>query len=572
MIMIVPLKLLNFITSKDKSLVVFAIIIASLLSGCSRPLPPEEQRVQFCQTVESINAGSVDTTGLGELAGHALVLQRLLDVAPDEIEDDMAMVHNTFESWAAAVSGEHKMMNTFEVINDPSLVGAEGRIADYIADGCGIRFGDGSYNEAPRTVSQEYRRDRKRVAQGDICAGWPLGSSPINGNNFPYLPDISGANYFGQAFIMARGASLLSGIFARYNFFAVEPGSRVELRGQYPCARYFAYHPNDMDLNNLKTLRDVDLDPDEGSVNPFRQIPEPGSNNYYTAKLVFTAPPENPEPNTTYVGAKKDGKTTNRLVFNMLRLYASDVGNSPNSGGVPLPALTIYDADGEITDHFDECDLYAPENEPLRSDLQFPILPIADHLARNPPIWSMSSNFDAPSDTMANADAQYATTYYSRRFGDVYVVRAKYMTAPNTRAGEPHSTQGKDIRLYTLCTYNIWTGSAIQCMLESELEVDNDGYYTLVISDEEHRPQNLAEQHATWIDSGPYLDGQLKYRFVYRENPKVEAIAQGLSGRPVAAELRPYVPVSVPCTRATFEAGGWESCYATNQRALGLKP
>ena len=239
-----------------------------------------------------------------------------------------------------------------------------------------------------------------------------------------------------------------------------------------------------------------------------------------------------------------------------------------NSGGVPLPEVTIYDADGEVTHHFEECDLYAPGNPRLQTELLFPALPIADHRSTNPPYWSTSSNFNAPSDTMANADVQYLATVYSRRFGDIFLVRAKFLTAPNTREGEPHSAKDRDVRLYTLCTYNIWAGSAIDCMLENEMRVDSDGYYTLVISDESNRPNNLTAESATWIDWGPYLDGQLSYRHVYRENPIVQQIARGVLGKSVSDAARPYVPIAIPCTRETFDAGGWSACKASIAAAL----
>lgn len=527
--------------------VLVAMILGFLslgLTACAPTQTAEEQRIAFCETLTSVNTGAIDTARLTELAGHARVLKTLLDVAPDVIADDMEQFHGVFESWAMAVSGEHEMRDTFEELQDPSLASAQGRIGDYIADQCGMRLGDGRYLEAPRVSGQE------------ICPAWPRIGSPLTFNNFPNLPDISGANYFANDFFMSSlGISV-------NNAFPVEPGGWVELRGQYPRARYFAYHPNDMDLNNLKTLRDIDLDPDPGSVNPFREIPDPGSKNYYTAKLVFTATPDKPEPNTSYVGTKKDGKTTNRYLINLLRLYASDIGDGANSGGVPLPAVTIYDADGKVSQHFDECDLYAVENERLKSDLLFPALPIADHRAHNPPYWSTSSNFDAPSDTLANADVQYLATVYSQRYGDIFVVRAKFLTAPNTREGEPHSIKGKDVRLYTLCTYNIWAGSAVDCMLDNELRVDDQGYYTLVVSDLEHRPENLEQQHATWIDWGPYLDGQLSYRHVYRENPIVAAIARAVLGDSVSDAVRPYVPIAQPCTQKVFESGGWKACRA----------
>lgn len=523
-----------------------AAALIALSVACTAERSPDEQRAVFCEALDRVNAGEVETAGLPELAGHAEVLGTLVDVAPDAIADDLAQLHGVFESWARVISGEHTMLDTFDELTDPSLATAQGRIGDYMAEHCGLRLGDGQYNAAPRPSAQ------------DICPGWPRVGSPLTINNFPNLPDISGANYFGNDFLMSSVGLSVNGAFP------VEWGGRVELRGRYPRSRYFAYHPNDMDLNNLETLRDVDLEPNPGSINPYRELAEPGRPNYYTARLVFTGRPENPEPNTSYVGMKKDGETTNRYLINMLRLYASDIGDGANSGGVPLPEVTIYDADGEVTHHFEECDLYAPGNEPLRSELRFPALPIADHRGANPPYWSTSSNFGAPSDTMANADVQYLLTVYSRRFGDIFVVRAKFLTAPDTRSGEPHSADDKDVRLYTLCTYNIWAGSAIDCMLDNELRVDEDGYYTLVISDAERRPGNLAAESATWIDWGPYLDGQLSYRYVYRENEMVQQIARGVLGKSVDADMRPYVPVAIPCTKATFEAGGWAACEAAN--------
>ncbi|MCZ6831861.1 MAG: hypothetical protein O7F73_20165 [Gammaproteobacteria bacterium] len=517
------------------------------VAGCGSSGTPEEQAQLFCDTLERVNSGGMNTDSLPELAGHAKVLRTLLDVAPAVIEGDLRQFHAIFASWAGAVSGDNPMLQTFRELSDPSLAGAEGRIGDYIADACGLRIGDGSYVEADRPSAQ------------DICPGWPRIGSPLTFNNFPNLPDISGANYFANDFMMSRVGLALG------DAFAVEPGGWVELHGQYPRARYFAYHPNDFDLNNLKTLRDVDLDPDPGSVNPFREVPAPGSKNYYTAKLVFTAAPDAPESNTSYVGVKKDGESSNRYLFNMLRLYASDIGDGPNSGGVPLPAVTIYAADGSVSQHFEECDLYAEGRPLLKTDLKFPELPIADHRARRTPVWSSSSNFDAPSDTLANADVQYLSTVYSRRFGNIFVLRAKYLTAPNTRSGEPVSTPGYDVRLYTLCNYNIWAGNAIDCMLDTELKVGDDGYYTLVISDQENRPGNLAAEQATWMDWGPFLDGQISFRHVFRENPRVSEIAAALDGTAVSESTQPYVPIALPCNTSTFEQGGWEACLGAHR-------
>lgn len=68
------------------------------------------------------------------------------------------------------------------------------------------------------------------------------------------------------------------------------------------------------------------------------------------------------------------------------------------------------------------------------------------------------------------------------------------------------------------------------------------------------------QQQATWMDWGPYPDGQLSFRHVFRENPRVAEIATALVGGTVSAGALPYVPIAKPCTREVFERGGWPAC------------
>ena len=508
----------------------------------------------FCEALAGVNRGEVDTREFPELAGHVRVLETLIAASPDEIQPDLGTLRDTFAAWLNAVDGKTSMMQTFAILRDPELAGVQGRIADYIAAECGIRLGDPAYKVGTA------------ASRAGRCPAWPSVGNPLTFNHFPNLPDISGGNYFAQRFWISSDGPTPPGMFA------VEEGGRVKLRGQYPRARYFAFHPNDEDLNNLRTLRDWDLDPDEGSVNPFRQIPEGDDPNYYTAWLVFDQPANDPPPNTYYVGARKNGIRPTRWLWNMLRLYASDIGDGPNSGGVPLPAVTIYDRKGEIVRHFDECEPFEPGEKHAETDILFPVLPIADHRAVYPAAWSTSSNFESPSDTLANADVQYLATFFSRRHGDLFVVRARKLKTANSREGEAVSSQGMDIRLYTLCTYNIWSGSAQDCMLDQELREDADGFYTLVVADEAHRPSNLKDVDATWIDWGPYLDGQLTYRMVYRENEFARRIAFALNGGYVPDAMKEYVPRSAPCSRERFEESGWKGCFADAGFEVGDLP
>lgn len=535
--------------SKALSVLRFSVVIlfAAVPASSSQP-------EKFCETLAQVNRGEVDTRGLPELAGHVRVAQTLLDSAPDEISGDLTVLRDTFGAWLNAVDGKTPMIQTFAILRDPEFAGVQGRIADYVAEQCGIRLGDGRYN-----VGTEASRAGR-------CPAWPSVGNPLTFNHFPNLPDISGGNYFAQRFWV------LSDIPTPPGMFGVEAGGRVKLRGQYPRARYFAFHPNDEDLNNLRTVRDLDLDPDPGSINPFRQAPENDDPNYYTAWLVFDQPAANPPPNTYYVGAQKNGIKPTRWVWNMLRLYASDIGDGPNSGGVPLPAVTIYSRDGQVVRHFDECAPFELGEKNAETDMLFPVLPIADHRAVYPAAWSTSSNFDSPSDTLANADVQYLATFFSRRHGDIFIVRARNLKTANSRLGEAVSTPGMDIRLFTLCTYNIWSGSARDCMLDQELREDDDGFYTLIVSDEINRPGNLEASHATWIDWGPYLDGQLTYRMVYRGNEFARRIAFALNGGYVPPEMKDYVPRSAPCSRQRFEEAGWRGCFEDAGLETGSAP
>ncbi|MEH6584640.1 MAG: hypothetical protein V7754_22120 [Halioglobus sp.] len=523
------------------------LLVMASITACSDS-NTEAQVQQFCNTLAEVNSGIVDTTGLSELQGHAAVAKVLLESSPPSLEEDLQRIHTAVNAWALSVTGENPMLDTFELLRAPALIGSEGRVTDFAAEHCGIDLGGPQWVEADIPLAD------------DLCPAWPRIGTPLTFNNFPNLPDIAGSNYFAQDFLISSVASML-GLKTLKGAFIVEPGGKAVLHGQYPKTRYFAFHPNDMDLNNLKTLRDQDLEPDEGSVNPFRQVAPANKKNYYTATLVFGPTPAKPELNTSYAGLRKDGVTENKFLLNMLRMYHIDAGNGPGSGEVPLPSLSIYDAEGELVTHYDECDLFSPGKRQVRTEQVYPAMPIIDHRPKNPPQWSTSSNFEAASDTLANADVQYVGTQYSERFGELFVTRAKYLTAPDTRNGESPATPGKQVRLYNLCTYNFWNGGATECMLENQLRRDENGFYTLVISKSSDRPVNLEQMHASWLDWGPYMDGQLQFRYLFRENPYIAAIAAGAEGKQVSDDMRPYVPASVPCDRATFESGGWQACF-----------
>jgi hypothetical protein len=115
--------------------------------------------------------------------------------------------------------------------------------------------------------------------------------------------------------------------------------------------------------------------------------------------------------------------------------------------------------------------------------------------------------------------------------------------------------------MFSLCTYNFWNGEAIDCRMDESLAVDAEGHHTIVVSDRASRPSNAGpEEGVTWMDAGPFLDGQLTWRFVHRESAFLRALAPALRGESVTPEIAPYVPERAFCEREDFESGGFSGC------------
>jgi hypothetical protein len=86
-----------------------------------------------------------------------------------------------------------------------------------------------------------------------------------------------------------------------------------------------------------------------------------------------------------------------------------------------------------------------------------------------------------------------------------------------------------------------------------------------VVSTAEDRPSNAtAADGVTWIDWGPYLDGQLTFRFLLsRDEPLVQLRAAIETGE-VAPDIAPYVPRAGHCSRRAFEASGWRAALGAD--------
>jgi hypothetical protein len=522
------------------------------------------RRAPFCRTIVELYRGEVPLpAGANDFVGHVASLQALLDAlppdAPAEVGDDFGQVIAALSALrdANAASG----FQAFGAVSDPTLAAAEGRINDYIGDFCGIRIGDPSYEvgtpPGPLTA----------------CEAWPRAGSPLIANRFPNLLDTSAANYFLNLFNHG-GLAFPAGT---PGFVDVPLGGSVELRGEYPKARYFAFHPNDVATNNFNTLRDVDLDPDPGSRNPWREETAPDEINTFTAVFDFTLnPPATPAPNTTYVGVLALGGGTpesgvgtpaipNPLVFNLLRNYGSFLGAlPPNFTGVELPAMTVFDAEGNVVQEFESCDPY-PEGFAIPQDsTKFPSWPIADHRTTGDLAGKVTFNwqFGSPVDILTNADVFYTSTGFTKRLGNVFIQRGRKPVSSLPNAN-PRIDPDAEVRLFTACSYNFWNGVANDCKSEEDIVVDADGFYTLVVSEASDRPRNATKKRGyTWLNWGPFIDGQISLRNLMVDDRLWEDVSEAIQTGTVPAGLDPdFVPRGAHCPRSAFELFGHRGCF-----------
>src|SRR5579871_1589072 len=134
-----------------------------------------------------------------------------------------------------------------------------------------------------------------------------------------------------------------------YVRFQLPKGATVTLHGQFPHSRFMSFTSyktvNGEPGIAASSLVDEAIDPDAGSVNPFRAgEPRKAKQRAFTITVSGEVQPEHPAANTLYVG--QQGKTEETQQVEMLeRIYRPDK-NLATNGGVPLPVPTFNPVEG----------------------------------------------------------------------------------------------------------------------------------------------------------------------------------------------------------------------------------
>jgi hypothetical protein len=104
-----------------------------------------------------------------------------------------------------------------------------------------------------------------------------------------------------------------------------------------------------------------------------------------------------------------------------------------------------------------------------------------------------------------NPDTQYVDTGLSLKFGNVVVLRGKLPTYQHTRPNATSWTYSKpQVRYWSVCTgQSPVTGDGSDCLYDQEVPVDQDGFFTVVISKPEDRPANASTVCGVgWLNFG----------------------------------------------------------------------
>jgi hypothetical protein len=402
------------------------------------------------------------------------------------------------------------------------------------------------------------------------------GALPIQTPNL--YPDV-GSTYFVGQYILPGGATLT-------------------FNGRYPKSRYMSWtifrSVGGGQLGPGDHMRDLNIAPDKGSVNPFvpRNRRDVRKRNY-TLNVVHGLRPSKRAPNTIYTGYTNPDIRVGMSIRNYLPNKGLD-----GTGGVGLPKLTLTLADGTKLTGQAACDMLQPIEDVSTSTFppeswktlvaasSDPVNAPAPKQPRWERFWnaaySVAGSFISdqdqrakqfpPDDTggfQSNPDTRYLIAPVSLKFGEVITVKGKMPTFPSTLPAsvgwEPRKTQ---VRYWSACTGSSpVSGLGYDCVYDQQIPLRGDRRYTLVLSLPKDRPRNATEKCGyKWLNFGKgenypdpaardYVD-TLYMRFMAADTKFAQAPQRVKEPGTEPKVMGPYLPRSAYTSKAAFEKLG----------------
>jgi len=368
---------------------------------------------------------------------------------------------------------------------------------------------------------------------------------------------------------------------------------QVILQGQYPRSRFFSVTTYVAQGAASDAILDINIDPDAGSSNPFRRRSS-GQQHDYTVNV------GGPSGQTNQVNF---GDTP--LAWIIYRIYVPNRGLD-EMGGVPLPAVTLVDANGgrhsiapcgtprdqQITLLVD--DLRADGFDQLADYWQTKFTEGDDGgLAPDPNCQPEDQIvFWIPENTggfFPNPFNKYiAAGGLCFHAGKFVIVRGKAADFPNTYNGgpvwQPALPGYIQLRYWSMCNNDqIPPFPVVACQPDHATNLDRQGYYTYVLGEGDSPPPWLPA-YATWLPWGStVVSNILIFRNMLPSTPQfdrsvqaaiaAECVANNKLNKPplrpevVAAGscaervMKAFYPKAVFCDQSVFRYGGWQACF-----------
>jgi hypothetical protein len=445
----------------------------------------------------------------------------------------------------------------------------------------------------------------------------------------PPLPQLSQCAWPIELSPEGYGNSLAPDDQARYWLVPFDTNyDTMKIQGFYPHARYFSfvvYDTNTTNQNNLNaTWQPVSV---EGHKYDAIIKPDSSANSSYT--LCVT---RNGAQCTNTINVNNDH------AWVMLRIYVPGADKTLSghalTGGQPLPTITLLGSGGSqvlqacpLTKQVSASDNPPPYLPPPSSpvyyydksvnkldairtylDIFFPYpldiyTPSDWYEVTGDRLWFAPPK-ESPILLLPNPDNKYvATPPGPYQPGRIIVIHGKAPSFWDTYQGSPKPSWGSgnpDMRYWSVCNNDlVLPVPAVRCM-DDQAAVTQDGYYTLVISDDLLRPDWL-QSNVNWLPWGDEQYPKLVFfrnmipvarndtNYTTAEVPFPYAIQWVVKGCPLHCEnpnavinfTLPYVPqradFTIPgqhaqkimgdyypvagwCDKSTFVQGGWQAC------------
>jgi len=386
--------------------------------------------------------------------------------------------------------------------------------------------------------------------------------------------------------------------------YVLPEGAVLNIKGQFPYARYMSLNSYDMTLEEngspkaapVHAIEDAAIIPDNGAINPFVQGAQRlSANRNYTINLASGVTPAKPAANTLYDNFIDQDRA---VVF--YRVYAVNEGHNLK-GGVDLPKAQVTLKDDTKLSGKALC-------ETLKSDTEIVTIPsitaamygylrtkgnpaqlrLQGELPHPTTRWNSAYNVEHSIKCSflaecagkqerkvgwyANIDNQYVATFVDRSIKPIVVTRGKIPNVPATLKNNATFDQREaQVRYWSMCSNEFYSQKVTQCIYDENTIINADGKYTIVTSYTEDRPLNATSENGVgfieWSKRGDgygVLGGLLQNNddamLLVRHMLPAKDFAHSIQMTKIPDDepevMGDYLPTSTYYTKEEFEALG----------------